>query len=58
VARLDETGADGVADAIVAALKAGPPSSEQWHAIDLGGADRIAKLILGARASTLAEVAA
>jgi predicted glycosyltransferase/nucleoside-diphosphate-sugar epimerase len=58
VARPEVTGADGVADAIVAALKAGPPTSEQWHAIDLGGADRIAELILGARASTLAEVAA
>lgn len=58
VARLEDSGAQGVADAIVAALKAGPPSSEQWRAIDLGGADRIADLILGTRTLTLVEVAA
>ena len=58
VARLEEVGADGLADAIVSALKAGPPSSEQWRAIDLGGADRIADLILGAKTSALVEVAA
>jgi predicted glycosyltransferase len=58
VAQLEETGADGIADAIVAALKAGPPSVEQWRAMDLGGADRIADLILGARVSTRVEVAA
>jgi predicted glycosyltransferase len=58
VAHLEESGADGIADAIVAALKAGPPSVEQWRAMDLGGADRIADLILGARVSTRVEVAA
>jgi nucleoside-diphosphate-sugar epimerase/predicted glycosyltransferase len=58
VARLDENGAEGVADAMVAALKAGPPSSEQWRGIDLGGADRIAELMLDTRTSTLVEVAA
>jgi predicted glycosyltransferase len=58
VARVDERGADGIADAIVAALKAGPPSSEQWKGIDLGGADRIAELLLAGSTSTLVEVAA
>jgi predicted glycosyltransferase len=58
VARVDEAGADGIADAMIAALKTGPPSAEQWNGIDLGGADRIAELLLGTRPSTLIEVAA
>lgn len=58
VARLEETGADGVADAIVAALTVGPPSREQWRALDLQGADRIAELLLNAAVPALVEAAA
>jgi predicted glycosyltransferase len=58
LARLEEDGADGIADAIVAGLKAGPPSAEQWRAVDLHGADRIAELLLGAAKPSLVEAAA
>ena len=48
VARLDGQGdaATRVADAMVAALKAGPPPARAWRGIDLRGTERVADLLL------------
>jgi predicted glycosyltransferase/nucleoside-diphosphate-sugar epimerase len=48
VARLDGEGdaAARIADAMVAALKAGPPSTPAWRTIDLTGAERVADFLL------------
>jgi len=48
VARLDGQGdaAIRVADAMVAALKAGPPPARAWRGIDLRGTERVADLLL------------
>src|SRR2546425_5434162 len=49
VARLDGDGdaAARIADAMIAALKAGPPSTPAWRTIDLTGAERVADFLLG-----------
>ena len=49
VARLDGDGdaAARIADAMIAALKAGPPSTPAWGTIDLRGAERVADFLLG-----------
>jgi predicted glycosyltransferase len=48
VARLDgdHNAAARIADAMVAALKAGPPPAHAWRAIDLRGTERVADLLL------------
>jgi predicted glycosyltransferase len=48
VARLDGDGdpTARIADAMVAALKAGPPPDHAWQAIDLRGTERVADLLL------------
>jgi predicted glycosyltransferase len=48
VARLDgdQDAAARIADAMVAALKAGPPPAHAWRAIDLRGTERVADLLL------------
>jgi nucleoside-diphosphate-sugar epimerase/predicted glycosyltransferase len=60
VARLDGDGdaSARIADAMVAALKAGPPPAQRWRAVDLQGARRVADLVLGAGQAEPAQVAA
>ena len=60
VARLDGEGEAParIADALVEALKAGPPPAEAWRAIDLGGAERVTDLVLGAVGTAVLETAA
>jgi hypothetical protein len=60
VARLDGEGdvAARIADAMVAALKAGPPPATAWRAIDLRGTERVADLLLEMAEHIPLEVAA
>jgi len=60
VARLDSEGdaAARVADAMVAALKAGPPPAQAWRAIDLHGTERVADLLLEMTEPVSLQVAA
>src|SRR5438876_1107600 len=60
VARLDGDGdvAARVADAMVAALKAGPPPAHAWRSIDLRGTERVADLLLEMTAPVSVQVAA
>jgi predicted glycosyltransferase len=60
VARLDGEGdvAARIADAMVAALKAGPPPAAAWRAIDLRGTERVADLLLEMAEHIPLEVAA
>ena len=60
VARLDGDGdvAARVADAMVAALKAGPPPAHAWRSIDLRGTERVAELLLEMTAPVSVQVAA
>jgi predicted glycosyltransferase/nucleoside-diphosphate-sugar epimerase len=46
VARLDQGGSAAIADAMVAALRAGPTPTERWRAVDLRGAERVADILL------------
>jgi predicted glycosyltransferase/nucleoside-diphosphate-sugar epimerase len=60
VARLDGDGdaAARIADAMVAALKAGPPPDRAWRAIDLRGTERVADLLLAMTEPASVQVAA
>ena len=60
VARLDGEGhaAARIADAMVAALKAGPPPERAWRAIDLRGTERVADLLLEMTVPVSLQVAA
>jgi predicted glycosyltransferase len=60
VARLDGEGdaAARIADAMVAALKAGPPPDHAWRAIDLRGTERVADLLLEVTEPVSVQVAA
>ena len=60
VARLDGEGdaAARIADAMVAALKAGPPPQCAWRAIDLRGTERVADLLLEMTEPVSVQVAA
>jgi predicted glycosyltransferase len=60
VARLDGEGdaAARIADAMVAALKAGPPPAHAWRAIDLRGTERVADLLLEMTEPVSVQVAA
>src|SRR5438876_884355 len=60
VARLDSEGdaAPRIADAMVAALKAGPPPDRAWRAIDLRGTERVADLLLKMTEPVSVQVAA
>ena len=60
VARLDGEGdaAARIADAMVAALKAGPPPERAWRAIDLRGTERVADLLLEMTEPVSVQVAA
>src|SRR5712691_1712299 len=60
VARLDGEGdaAPRIADAMVAALKAGPPPDRAWRAIDLRGTERVADLLLKMTEPVSVQVAA
>jgi len=60
VARLDGEGdaAPRIADAIVSALKAGPPPAHAWRAIDLRGTERVADLLLEMTTPVSVQVAA
>jgi predicted glycosyltransferase/nucleoside-diphosphate-sugar epimerase len=60
VARLDGDGdvAARIADAMVAALKAGPPPAHAWRSIDLRGTERVADLLLEMTAPVSVQVAA
>jgi len=60
LARLDGEGdvAAHIADAMVAALKAGPPPAHAWRSIDLRGTERVADLLLEMTAPVSVQVAA
>jgi predicted glycosyltransferase len=60
VARLDGDGdpAARLADAMVAALKLGPPPAHAWRAIDLRGTERVADLLLQMTERVSVQVAA
>ncbi len=60
VARIDGEcdAAPRIADAMVSALKAGPPPAHAWRAIDLRGTERVADLLLEMTAPLSVQVAA